>query len=67
MYSYQYPMVKQVLESTARRVVLTIRNSLDPLWTPNLSIISETWKPKPALTMAESKSQYYFQHLEDRQ
>lgn len=38
----------QVLETTVVRAQHTIKNVSGPLWTPNLSIISETWKPRPA-------------------
>lgn len=40
------------MKATTVGVYLTIKNVCGPLWRPNLSIISDTWKPKPAYNMA---------------
>lgn len=57
-------MVMQDLAGRSRGVEPTIRNCSDPLWTPNLSMISETWKPKPALIIAIPRNQCYVRYIE---
>ena len=39
-------------ETLAVSAYLTIKNVSEPLLSPNLSIISVTWKPKPAYSIA---------------